>query len=154
MIRTLTIAHTVTAGQAGALQSAGDRRVRGLLTGARRRRPAPLERQHLRADLSVDGDQTVVRLVGELDIATAPVLQDLVDTAASRAELRTLVLDLGGVDFMAAAGMNALVHAHRLCGERDASVRLRAVGPQVRRVLAITGMSARYGLCDADGGRC
>ena len=55
---------------------------------------------------------------------------------------------------MDAAGVGALVEARRLCADRHAELRLRAVGPRVRRVLTITGMTHTFDLSDGDGGRC
>jgi anti-sigma B factor antagonist len=78
---------------------------------------------------------------GEMDLAVI----GLVDREVERAEATDaskIVLDLGGLEFMDAAGVRLLVHLN----ERSQSNggRLRICGncaPQVRRVLDLTGVS-------------
>ena len=108
----------------------------------------------LQGVLSTHGDQTLIRLVGDLDIAAAPDLVALVNAAAQRPGMRTLVVDLAGVSFMDSTGLGALIQARRLCADRGAELSLQAIGPRVRRVLDITGMSTTFGLSDEDDARC
>lgn len=61
----------------------------------------------------VDG-AAVLRVTGSLDLVLAPKVRQMVDRALrSRPDL--VVIDLGGVDFLASAGLAALVTAHRRC---------------------------------------
>ncbi len=80
----------------------------------------------------VEGDPTVVRVVGEMDIASSPGL-----TAALSGQCRDIELDCSGVTFFGAAGVNALVAAHRSCAERGGNLVLVDPSPSVRRVLKI-----------------
>ena len=76
----------------------------------------------------------VVRLIGEIDMATAPTLQrylELVPTVS--------VLDLRAVTFIDSSGLSVLLRAHR---ERPPSEPLTLRSPlgAVCRVLEITGL--------------
>ncbi|MDH2412851.1 STAS domain-containing protein [Nocardioides sp. CER19] len=66
----------------------------------------------LSVDVEQDGDLTVVRLTGELDVSTTggvrTVLDDLLIDGAPR-----LVVDLTALDFMDSAGLGLLVRTHR-----------------------------------------
>jgi anti-sigma B factor antagonist len=81
----------------------------------------------------------LVRLTGELDIATAPLLADYLreHTAGAPAYL---LLDLAAVKFLAAAGITLIVTALRSQQGIRGQVHLIGVtdNPSVRRVLDLT----------------
>ena len=68
----------------------------------------------------------VLDVVGHVDAFTAPLLCACLRTQLSRAGLRELVVDVGGVQFMGAAGVSAIVEASRRARERRLRFRLRA----------------------------
>lgn len=55
----------------------------------------------------LDGDVLTVVIDGELDIATAPLLEEAL--RSFRGMYRSLRYDLGGLDFMDSAGLRALL---------------------------------------------
>ena len=73
-------------------------------------------------------------ITGELDLATAPLLNHLDDVHGP------LVLDLHGVTFMDSSGIAALVRLWRRCPHRDCMLRIEACSRQVGRVLQIAGL--------------
>jgi anti-sigma B factor antagonist len=85
----------------------------------------------------------MVRLAGELDIATVPALADYLSeqTAANPVHL---ALDLAAVTLLAADGVALIVRAHR--NEHGIHGRLHLLGVTgnrpVERVLDLTGMLA------------
>jgi len=86
----------------------------------------------------------VVAVDGELDMATAPLLE-----ACLRDQLATgpthLILDLQPVRFMASNGLNCLLHAHELA--QTTGVRLHLAGlitRAVARPLQITQLLERF----------
>ena len=83
----------------------------------------------------LDGS-AVVMLRGEIDIASAPVFS----SAMERVMLLGIpvVLDFAGVTFMDSSGLNVLLVA-QTTGPAG-SVDVRNPSPQVRRLLAITGL--------------
>jgi len=83
----------------------------------------------------------VLDVVGHVDAFTAPLLRACLRTQLSRAGLRELVVDLGGVDFIGAAGVAALVEASRRARGRPLRFRLRAHGRRgVLRPLQLAGV--------------
>jgi anti-anti-sigma factor len=92
----------------------------------------------------VDGALTVVRLNGDIDMATATDVLALATAAVARPGLGTLILDMAGVDFMDSVGIGTLVRTREMCAAHDAELRLHAVTPRVRRVLDLTGMTAWF----------
>lgn len=85
-------------------------------------------------------DAVVLRVTGELDLATAPKLQQKVDTALREAPPAVLVIDLSAVTFLASAGMAVLVAAHRRGGEHT-KVRVVAAGRVTLRPLELTKLT-------------
>lgn len=97
----------------------------------------------------VGDDVVVVSVAGELDLATAPQLHAyLVDKTASRPT--DLVLDLGGVTFLASRGVSLLIQArngwHGIHGELHLSG--VTTNPRVRRVLEVTGVLQVFDIAD------
>jgi anti-anti-sigma factor len=86
-----------------------------------------------------------VLLAGELDMLTAPRLEQLLTDLLSTG-YRHVSVDCSGVNFLAGAGLNVFCRA--TCRYRDAGGRLHLVAlpRQTRRVLAITGLDTRLNL--------
>lgn len=89
-------------------------------------------------DTEIDGIR-VVAPVGEIDLATAPLLREhLQSLLANRPHHLVVRLDL--VSFLDSSGVNALVAAHRYARAIHTEFRLAAPGEQVAKVLSITGV--------------
>lgn len=100
--------------------------------------PGPLERFEVTVGF-VD-DQPVVGVRGEVDLVTAPVLGALVDALIGGGH-RSLVVDLGGVDFMSASGLNVIAAGAGHLGRIGGGLALRSPSAVVSRMLAVTGLS-------------
>ncbi|MCX4472105.1 anti-sigma factor antagonist [Micromonospora sp. NBC_01655] len=84
------------------------------------------------------GDHAVeMRATGEVDIATVGLLRAALWAAPARPLLR---LDLSGVRLLSAAGVRALVAAHRRVRARGGELVLVDPAPMVARVLHVTGL--------------
>jgi anti-anti-sigma factor len=59
------------------------------------------------------GDQIVVHAVGEVDLATAPLLDQALSKATAVPAARWVVVDLTKVDFFGAVGLTVLLTATR-----------------------------------------
>jgi anti-anti-sigma factor len=83
------------------------------------------------------GDALVLRVSGEVDLATAGDLEGALAGAGGS----TVIADLSDVPFMDSTGLNALVNGRRAIVEAGGSLALVVVpqGP-VARLLEITGM--------------
>ncbi|MFN8123781.1 MAG: STAS domain-containing protein [Thermoleophilia bacterium] len=77
---------------------------------------------------------TVLRLTGELDLATAPDVLAAVEAATGDGTSR-LVLDMSGVSFIDSTGVRTLLEANRVAGN---DLSLLAPSPAVTRVLELT----------------
>lgn len=87
------------------------------------------------------GDWAVVVLAGEVDLGLVPEVREALD--ALLAENRTrIVLDLALVSFMDSAGIGVLVYGMRRAEARPGGgLRIAAAGPQVSKLLELTGLS-------------
>jgi anti-anti-sigma factor len=86
-------------------------------------------------------DDGVIVVVGDIDMATGP----LVETAIlGREDSTPLVMDLAGVGFLDSSGLRSLLGASRRAAARDTTVVLRSVGPEVTRLLEITGTTGQF----------
>ncbi|WP_329493589.1 STAS domain-containing protein [Kitasatospora herbaricolor] len=83
----------------------------------------------------------VVRAHGDIDLDTAPALHRRLEAALR--EHRDVVLDLSQVTFMDCAGLGVLVDARDQADRHGGHLVLRAVGPDVLRLLRITGLEGR-----------
>lgn len=93
-------------------------------------------------------DAVVVALRGELDLATAPAVEDAV--VGRVRDGGWVVLDLRGLEFMDSSGVRVIVTAHGLAqesGGRLTIVRGVPDGP-VQRVLEISGLEGVLDLVD------
>ncbi|MET9611966.1 STAS domain-containing protein [Kitasatospora indigofera] len=83
----------------------------------------------------------VVRARGDIDLDTAPALRHRLEAALR--EHRDVVLDLSQVTFMDCAGLGALLDASDRADRDGRHLVLRPVGPDVLRLLRITGLEGR-----------
>ena len=87
---------------------------------------------------------TVVRVEGDVDLATAPALRSLL--ARTGRETAVLV-DLSAVTFMDCSGLSALLQARAHHAGRLA---LRAPPPSLRRILAALDLEGAFTIIDGD----
>ena len=84
-------------------------------------------------------DLVVVAVGGELDMATAPQLQDEITDQLDRGHTR-LVFDLTDVSFCDSTGLSVFVRAKNSCDEAGGVVRLAAPQRGVLRILQVSGL--------------
>ena len=81
-----------------------------------------------------------VRLRGELDLATAPELDRVLDELAGNGHGRVLI-DLEGVAFMDSTAIGSLFRALRSADANGQRLTVRRGSPQIQRLLDLTGMT-------------
>lgn len=96
-------------------------------------------------EIEIDEGEVVLRLEGELDIATAPQL------SAALAELRRagvahVVVDLTDLAFLDVCGLGVLVDHHRRAADGGGTLRLEGARGPVRRVLTAVPLDERIEL--------
>jgi anti-sigma B factor antagonist len=91
---------------------------------------------------------TVVRVAGDLDLASAPDLraglQQAVDDGGD-----TIVLDLAGVPFIDSSGLGTIVLTYKDLQQRAGRLCLAAVQPFVLKVLELTSVDRLVSIYDS-----
>ncbi|QRP43599.1 STAS domain-containing protein [Amycolatopsis sp. FDAARGOS 1241] len=105
--------------------------------------PSPRDSGDLLVSVRWRGPAAVVTVAGEIDLVTAPELDEVVSGAVDESP-DVLVVDLRGVTFLSSAGLQVLAAAHQRLGEQ----RLRVVTTSnaTSRPLTSTGLDAWIGL--------
>jgi anti-sigma B factor antagonist len=93
----------------------------------------------LQIDLREENGRVVVTLVGELDMANAPLLQSAID-GEQLAAAKTIVLDLQQLTFLDSTGLRVILSARELCWRRGQEFAVTPGSPQVQRLLSVTGV--------------
>jgi anti-sigma B factor antagonist len=86
------------------------------------------------------GDQALVNVEGDVDINSAPLLQQRLIQLLGGNEPRLLV-DLSGVTFIDCFAMRLLVQARRRAEGRPCSIQFVALSNQVERLAGLTGLA-------------
>lgn len=81
-------------------------------------------------------DRATLKLVGELDIETVPILAE---SLAAIAPTASLVIDLSELAFMDSSGLSALLRAWKEADAAGRAFSLVGVTDPVRRLLKVTG---------------
>jgi anti-sigma B factor antagonist len=82
---------------------------------------------------------TVISVGGELDLETAPQLQQQISTLMDQG-VRRIVIDLSGVTFCDSTGLSVFVRTRNTSDETGGDIRLASPQPGVRRILQISGL--------------
>jgi anti-sigma B factor antagonist len=77
----------------------------------------------------------VLAPVGELDMATAPVLDEAVAGVLAHGRVEAVVVDLSGVQFLDSSGIRTLLQARRAASERGAGFTVTQPNDSVALVL-------------------
>jgi anti-sigma B factor antagonist len=89
------------------------------------------------------GDCAVVRVTGDIDLATAPGLRD----ALNLPDTDHMVVDLRGVAFLDSTGLGVLVGALKRLRRRGGSLKIVTNGAgRVRRLFELTNLSRAFDL--------
>lgn len=92
--------------------------------------------EHLQIEVRREPDRAVVSLHGELDLASAPLLQSEIESIPS--DDGALVLDLEGLEFIDSTGLRIILAAHERSRERGQEFAVTRGSQQVQRLLSIT----------------
>jgi anti-anti-sigma factor len=95
-------------------------------------------------------DGILIALSGDVDLATASIVDDEIRRAEQSENL--VVLDLGEVTFMDSTGLRIVISAHQRLRERGASLQIQHLTPQVGRLFELVGVLDHLGIArGADG---
>ena len=107
-----------------------------------------MRNQNLLPPLSMQGEKSgsTVRLVvsGELDLASAPLLDRALSAATDEVLADTVILDIERVSFMDSTGLRCLLTAHARAGDRGRVLVVVNRNEEVRRLFQLTGTDALF----------
>jgi anti-sigma B factor antagonist len=86
------------------------------------------------------GDCAVLRVVGEVDVFTAPALRERLRELAANGVVH-MVADMRGVDFLDSSGLGVLVGGLKRVREHGGSLTVVVTSTRILQVLEITGLS-------------
>ena len=90
------------------------------------------------AEWSTENGVTVIKIEGRLDTTTAPELEKAINNEGD--ELKNLVLDFKGVDYISSAGLRVLLTAQKKMNAQG-SMELINVSEDVMDILEMTGFA-------------
>ena len=93
--------------------------------------------------LTIDDAGGALVVHGDIDVAGGPVLEAAI---LEREADGPVVIDLGDVFFIDSSGLRSLLGASRRAMDRGTKVVLRDVGPEVLRLLQITGTTGHFSI--------
>jgi anti-sigma B factor antagonist len=94
-----------------------------------------------------EGDSTVVRIQGEIDLYTAPELRDyLVDLV--RSGHHHVIVDMEDVEFIDSTGLSVLVNLLKRIRTHDGSLRLVCTHERITRLFRITVLPKAFPIHD------
>lgn len=99
-----------------------------------------------RIETASTGSGTTIKLAGELDSATCPVLVEHFERLLAAREAGDVILDLSDVSFIDSAGMRAIIVLESAAQEREIPLVLRPPAGPVTDLLQITGIGERIAL--------
>jgi anti-sigma B factor antagonist len=95
-------------------------------------------------------DAVVLRLVGDLDLLTAPLLRERLWPLVEQPG-QTVILEMSGVEFLGSPGLAELAAAHDLASRHDARVALVGGSHAVLRPLEVTGLHLLFPIYQSVG---
>lgn len=87
----------------------------------------------------------VLRLTGELDMATAPQLRRELLGLIERG-VRSVTVDLAKLDFIDSSGLNVLVSGLKQFREHGGELTVRSPSPSAKKVFEITGLTQIFAI--------
>ena len=94
-----------------------------------------------------DGDRCRLVLRGELDLASAPLLEAAL-REAEHGGVRHVELDLNDLEFIDSTGLHLLIRASQAAESNGHTFALRGRNPRVQRLFELTGTGDRFTFVD------
>lgn len=92
-----------------------------------------------------EGCATVVSICGRLDTVTSPDLEKTVNQLFE--EVKTIIFDCEGMDYISSAGLRVVLTTHKKCSEAGGRFVVRNLTNEVKTVFDMTGFSRLLNLC-------
>jgi anti-sigma B factor antagonist len=95
------------------------------------------------------GDAALVVAEGDLDLASAPMLEQALEALLESSDIQLVIVDLRAVATLDSTGLNVLVRNHGRAMDKDRTFALVRGNEQVQRLLSLIGASDRMTLVDS-----
>lgn len=92
-------------------------------------------------------DFSVVGVSGELDVYTAPALEEVLGELIDARRI-SIVVDLSAVTFMDSTGLGLLIKALKWTREHDGALRIVADSEKILKVFRVTGLDTVLSIHD------
>ena len=100
--------------------------------------PDATRRNPFTCSCSTDGDEVVIWLGGELDIAARAAFVEAVDAVLP--DGKAIVADLSGLNFIDSAGISSILQCRNTAAAAGLPFHIRGAGGLVQMVFAVTGL--------------
>ena len=100
------------------------------------------------------GTHTVLRVNGEIDMATSPDLRQQIVEQIRQGNIE-LIVDLAGVDFIDSTGLGVLIGGLKRARSQGGNLRVSGVQGRIERLFELTGLGdvlVVVDIDDSDGG--
>lgn len=87
-------------------------------------------------EIKKNAQDTIIEIVGRLDTTTAPALEKTIDE--NIADLKSLILDFNGLEYISSAGLRVLLGAQKKI-QQNGTMKLINVCESVMEIFEITG---------------
>jgi anti-sigma B factor antagonist len=95
-----------------------------------------------------EGGVTIVTVSGEIDVATAPQLQESLHALIAQGR-SSLVIDLLAVTFLDSTALGVLVGALKRCREQGGDLQLVMADVRIMKIFEITGLITVFPIVDS-----
>jgi anti-sigma B factor antagonist len=100
----------------------------------------------LQVSTEIDGDRAVLRVTGDLDLATLDDLRTPAEAQLNAPDRSAVVIDLAGLTFLDSSGLGLLVGLRKQATRRQIGLVLAKVPSGPARIISIAGLSDTFGL--------
>ena len=90
------------------------------------------------------GGALVVKLYGEIDQHCVSEIRDDIDRQIAIRNIKSLIVDLGGVEFMDSSGIGMIMGRYKNMVSRGGKMMLVRPQPQVDKVLELSGIKKLF----------
>ncbi|MDO4200483.1 MAG: STAS domain-containing protein [Clostridia bacterium] len=94
--------------------------------------------KQLRIEQKREGDKLSCKLTGWMDPNTSPDLLNKIDLSG----IKSLVLDMGGVEYVFSAGLRSILMLQKLLEFQGGSIKLINLSDDVRSIFECTGLDS------------
>ncbi|MFI5839624.1 STAS domain-containing protein [Catenuloplanes sp. NPDC051500] len=100
----------------------------------------------LSPDSAAHGPLVVVSIEGEVDYTNADEITDEIWNVLAEHAPAAIRIDLEAATFIDSTGLGALIAGYRAAADANCAFSVASPSPAFRRVLAVTGLSALFGV--------